>query len=205
MNAHFEERAIAKADACRVLSACVHVPSSDLVDSIGDGSLAASIRALLPWLAPEGVALERVEARLAACEAQTASMTLSALRQDYTRLFSHPTAPLAPLCESQFKSEQRGEEKPLLVVNRLALKLDDEYRRAGYERSNGGVVPPDHLGTELAYLALLHDERRSDDAASFVKRHLGTWAPEVFSIVEQQSATPAYALVGSLGLACFPA
>lgn len=196
---------MAMADTCRILSACVSLPTPDLVASIDDGSLAASIRTLLPWLAREDVAGERVEARLAASEARVASMTLSELRQDYTRLFSHPTAPLAPLCESQFKSEQRGEEKPLLVVNRLALKLDDEYRRAGYERSNGGVVPPDHLGTELAYLALLHDERRSDDAASFVKRHLGTWAPEVFSIVEQQSATPAYALVGSLGLACFPA
>lgn len=196
---------MAMADTCRILSACVSLPTPDLVASIDDGSLAASIRALLPWLAREDVAGERVEARLAACEARVASMTLSELRQDYTRLFSHPTAPLAPLCESQFKCEQRGEEKPLLVVNRLALKLDDEYRAAGYIRTHGSVVPPDHLGTELAYVALLLDERRSDDASSFVERHLGTWAPEVFSIVEQQSATPVYALVGSLGLACFPA
>ena len=204
MKAPCEESAAAMADACRILSGCVHLPTPDLVESLGDGSLATSVRALLPWIACDDVAREHVEARLAACEAHAPETTLPMLRKDYTRLFAHPTAPLAPILESQFESERRGEEKPLLVVNRLALALDDEYRAAGYARSNGGVVPPDHLGTELVFLALLLDAR-SSRAASFVERHLGIWAPRVFSIVEQRAETPLYALVGSLGLACFPA
>lgn len=204
MNLQNEETAMALADACRILSTCVHLPTPVLAESIIDGSLSASVRALLPWLAHDTASRERIEARLAACEKSDASSLLPALRRDYTRLFAHPTAPLVPICESQFKRGQRGEERPLLVVNRLALKLDDEYRAAGYERTHGGVVPPDHLGTELACLALLLDDD-PDSASSFIERHLGTWAPQVFAIVEQRAETPMYALVGSLGRICFSA
>lgn len=130
MNLQNEETAMALADACRILSTCVHLPTPVLAESIIDGSLSASVRALLPWLAHDTASRERIEARLAACEKSDASSLLPALRRDYTRLFAHPTAPLVPICESQFKRGQRGEERPLLVVNRLALKLDDEYRAA---------------------------------------------------------------------------
>lgn len=204
MNLQSEDRIAAQADACRILNACVHLPTPELVQSIADRSLDESIRALLPHLAGENETARRVEQRLAACRAAGTS-SLSSLRHEYTRLFAHPVSPLIPVCESLFKSMQRGEtEKPLLVVNRIAMALDDEYETAGYERTRGGVTPADHMGTELEFLARLLEER-PDEARAFADRHLGTWAPAFFALVEQRAETPEYALFGSLGIACFSA
>lgn len=203
MNSQCENRRIALADACRILNTCVHSPTPQLVQSIADGSLETSIGSLLPFLGCTDEAAARVERRLAHCRSSE-KLALSSLRIDFTRLFAHPTSPLVPICESLFKNKQRGEkEKPLLMVNRIAMALDSEYEAAGFKRSRGRMTPPDHMGTELEFLALLLDDA-SPTADDFADQHLGTWAPAFFSLVEHHAETSAYALFGSLGCACFP-
>lgn len=196
----------ALADACRLLSTCMRLPTSDLFKSMTDGSFATSIRALLPELDCDDNARSQVEIRLSHCDVAAHASTLSELRHDFTRLFTHPQTPLVPSSESLFKSWERNDpEKPLAVVNRLAMRLDEDYQAAGYHRSNGGVIPPDHMSTELEFLTHLLDDRpeNSGDAAAFIECHLGTWAPRFFALVEEQAITPEYALIGSLGVACF--
>lgn len=203
MDASRELHDAALADACRILGTCVLLPTAQMVESFADGSFASSIRALLPSLAASAGQAERIERRLDACPPLSGSASsLSELRREYTRLFAHPTKPIAPLCESIFKSAQRGEEKPLLMVSRTAMALDERYQAAGFRRASSAALPPDHMEIELAFLALMLDAN-ADEADAFLDQHLGTWAPAFFSLVEKHARTPEYALFGSLGRARF--
>lgn len=199
-----DAREAALADACRLLGACVRLPTPQLAASVADGSLAASVRALLPHLGCSEERMRSVVRRLTLCQPAEPAAALTSLRREYTRLFAHPVKPIVPICESLFTSALRGEdEKPLLMVNRRAMELDEVYRAAGYERTHSAAVPPDHMETELAFLTVLLDKRASADAAAFLERYAGTWAPTFFALVEDHARTPEYALFGSLGCACF--
>lgn len=192
-----EQSLAAATDIALILASASTLPTTEFAESWHDDSLPKSLQALTPYA-------ELPETFATALEAYAADPTspsnLSALRQDFTHLFTHPKRPVVPYFESHFHAQERGEtEKPLLVVNRIALALDETYRNAGFGHRAGSTISGDRLDIELTFLALLLERGDVEAAKVFVANHLGSWAPAVFARVAEAASTPEYRLIGTLG------
>ena len=97
------------------------------------------------------------------------------------------------------------------------LDVIDAYADAGFDGLAPELGPPDALGTELRFMALLcyreMEAHRSNDAGlpaawlrrqrRFMDEHLLAWVPAHCDRLAAQAATPFYAAVGTLlGQAC---
>ena len=197
MNLADEQSAAAATDIALILASASTLPTTEFAETWQDGSLAESLQALAPHAGlPEtfAAALDTYTADIAA------PSDLSTLRQDFTHLFTHPKHPAVPYFESHFLAQERGEtEKPLLVVNRTALALDDTYRNAGFAHRAGSTISGDRLDIELTFLALLLERGDLVTAEAFVADHLSQWALTVFARVAETASTPEYRLIGTLG------
>ncbi len=202
MGANRKDMLFAYAEALRVLVVSLELPTDEYVRAWTDGSLAEGIRSMMACLdLKDGV---QVAVMCALEECNVRPPVLGDLRRDHTRLFGHPKAPLVPFYQSQFLAKQRGdEERPLLVVNRTALSLDETYRGAGLAHRPGSTVSGDRMDIELTFLAVLLDRGDVDRARVFVADYLSAWAPNFFRQVEQNADTPEYRFVGVLGEAIF--
>lgn len=126
---------------------------------------------------------------------------ISALAVEYTRLFgavSREDSPLPPY-ELLYREAQD------------AAVVSEFYVKAGLVAFDG-AAPPDHLGTELRFLALLcHGESASwrggrakearaalENEHEFLDQHLLAWAPAYLDMIERAARHPFYrALAGT--------
>lgn len=193
-----DEQSIAAAtDIALILASASALPTAEFAESWQDGSLLESLRALTPYAGLSKTFATTLDDYTAGPNTPS---DLSALRQDFTYLFTHPKHPVVPYFESHFLAQERGEtEKPLLVVNRTALALDETYRQAGFAHRAGSTISGDRLDIELTFLALLLERNDLEAAEAFVTDHLGSWAPAIFARVADEATTPEYRLIGSLG------
>jgi TorA maturation chaperone TorD len=181
-----------------LLSRLIHEPpASGLLDEI----------AALPALAGEdaALALGLAELRQAAAGSARDPERIIALAVDFTRL-------LGGLSE-------RGGAPPIESVARESRLLGDAaaavavaYAGAGFPEPLPEAGPPDHLATELRFLALCCYEeaeawKREDRAAAlawldrestFLNDHLGAWAPDYCQQLAQRARDGYYAIVARL-------
>ena len=181
-----------------LLSRLIHEPpASGLLSEI----------ATLPALAGEdaALALELAELRQAAAGSANDPERMTALAVDFTRF-------LGGLSE-------RGGAPPIESVARESRLLGDAgaavavaYAGAGFPEPLPEAGPPDHLATELRFLALCCYEeaeawnRGDRDAAlvwldresAFLNDHLGAWAPDYCQQLAQRAAGSYYAIVARL-------
>lgn len=156
--------------------------------------------------AQEPLGLESEVLRAALRDARAATEGMTALAVDRTRLlaavFQKDSLP-APH-ESAALGEPMNSDRVLGLV--------ESYQEAGFDNPAPELGPPDHLGTELRFMALLCFREsmayRGADAGEapawldrqrrFLDDHLLAWVPEHCMRIAAHAGTPFYAAIASL-------
>jgi putative dimethyl sulfoxide reductase chaperone len=189
------ERARAREDLCRFLSACYYEPDAAFAEErLFDSMLAAAAR-IDPELAASA---QRLGEAFAALE-------LEALLVDYTRLFLGPPEALARPYGSFWLS---GDKTVMQDSTMAVLQL---YRQGGFDVDGEFTEVPDHIAAELEFLYLLtFRENRTGHAGlpddlpvaelrrRFLGEHLGAWADGFTTAVTAKSQTGFYRELAAL-------
>jgi putative dimethyl sulfoxide reductase chaperone len=123
---------------------------------------------------------------------------ISNLAVEYTRLFGAVSRDYGP--PPPYESLHRPDSTP-----NDGSPVSVFYAKAGFAAVEPSV-PPDHLGVELRFMALLcHSEgefwRSSNVDDAFARRalereflgdHVGAWAPEYLASIERETSAPLY-------------
>lgn len=190
------DKASAREDLCRFLSACYYEPDPAFQEErLFDSMLAAA-----DLLDPELAALAR---RLGE---SFAAQDLQALLVDYARLFLGPPEALAkPYGSSWLTGEAALMQESTLAVMEL-------YRQGGFEVDEEFMDLPDHVAVELEFFYLLlfkqNESRRGGlhDVyadwekleAMFLGDHLGKWIGLFVPAVVAAAQTPFYRVLAQL-------
>lgn len=127
------------------------------------------------------------------------------LAEEYSRLFLG--AGLVPLREGGYGDGLRFAGQPFDIAD-----LNGFYAAFGFELVEDAPSPPDHLGTEIEFVSLLHLKKAvalqkrqfrsvkiADEAmAHFLEDHLGRWTAAFEAALQEAKAAPPYALLASL-------
>lgn len=115
------------------------------------------------------------------------------LSKAYCQLFLGPGRPIAQLYGSTYLEGQ--------LFGETTVQAQQMYAEAGLRIPKSQLELPDHLSTELAYMAhLAFQEEMNPDNSSlwrtrqlkFLRIHLGRWLPELCNTLEQNNAHPFY-------------
>jgi len=131
-----------------------------------------------------------------------AEQALCTLEIEYNRLFVGPGRPQAPPYESVYR-DSRG-----LVMGPTARDVERRYAEAGLALAPDHHDLPDHVATELgfmAYLAMRETEAQGEEALAwlntqreFLQDHLTVWLPRFCQRVREVSRHPFYAALAGL-------
>jgi TorA maturation chaperone TorD len=127
------------------------------------------------------------------------------LASEHSRLFLG--GGLVPLREGGYGDGLRFAGQPVDIAD-----LSGFYQAFGFGPPPVAANPPDHLGTELEFMSLLHlktafalQRRRSEQVritqaamAHFVEDHLGRWTEAFEAALHGASAAPAYSSLAGL-------
>lgn len=173
------------------------------LEADGAASLAQVIGELATTL--DGPALQSpAEALASALETpeEQAAQALRDLEVEYNRLFFGPARPEAPPYESVWRDPQG------LVMGPAAQAVQQQYAEAGLALAPDYHDLPDHLATELGFMAYLAaqqvdsegDERLAwmEQQRVFLQQHLVVWLPPFCQRVRQTSRHPFYAALAEL-------
>jgi TorA maturation chaperone TorD len=124
------------------------------------------------------------------------------LEIEYNRLFVGPGRLQAPPYESVYR-DSRG-----LVMGPAARDVERRYAEAGLALAPEHRDLPDHIATELGFMAYLamreaeakDEERRTwrERERSFLQDHLGVWLPLFCRRVKEASQHPFYTALAEL-------
>ena len=124
-----------------------------------------------------------------------------ALEIEYNRLFVGPGRPQVPPYESVYRN-------PRGLMGATAQVVTQRYAQAGLGMSVNFHDLPDHVATELgfmAYLAMQETEANGQEAKTWVERehaflreHLGIWLPHFCQRVRETSRHPFYKALAEL-------
>ena len=190
MSDYKPDKATAREDLCRFLSACYYEPAVEFEEEhLFDSMLVAATR-IDPDLADQARQLG------AAFQAQD----MQTLLVDYTRLFFGPIQPLAsPYGSSWLKMPVQTEENlppaVLELYNAGGFEIDEDFREL-----------PDHVAVELEFLYLLTFNKNHAEAAGsaeeaaaaellqrrFLSEHLGAWIGSFAASVKTGAETDFY-------------
>jgi len=190
MPEHDLEKATAREDLCRFLSACYYEPDAEFAEERLFESMLEAARRIDPGLAESARKLG---------EAFTAQ-DLQTLLLDYTRLFLGPVQPLARPYGSYWLS---GEAT---LMQDTTMSLLELYQEAGFEMDEEFHELPDHVAVELEFLYLLTFKRNEAQRAGFtevtaawellrgmlLREHLGAWIGRFAASVKSGAQTAFY-------------
>ena len=89
-----------------------------------------------------------------------------------------------------------------LVMQGPTFAVREFYRRHGMQVLDWRKLADDHISHELQFVALLLERGEQREAARFLAQHLMAWLPDFAQRVGQRAATPFYAALAMLTLAC---
>ncbi len=146
------------ADFFRLVSMFLLVPTEELAQGVLDKSIAADMRTVFEdaGIDPSAAAVERLDG---ICDRGfTVESLHSALRCNFTELFTHPDDPLVSPYEMRFCDLRDKRDVPsALFLNDAALHAERCYRKAGLVLSDArSREPGDHMAIELEFMAYLH-------------------------------------------------
>ncbi|BAE82678.1 TorD/DmsD family molecular chaperone [Desulfitobacterium hafniense] len=211
------QHVIAASDMYQLLSRFLHLPTEEISIGILGGSLAEDVREIFEELGVDNSRTREIQSRLRALQEETSGKSdyLSALRQEYTRLFTHPRNPVIDIYETYFlfQPEEGGQDKPALFISPAALDAERRYKQAGLTRAKEFNEPGDHMATELEFMAylylqlakaLLEDNpegifQRKEQIKEFTEIHLQKWAREFFNRCTADSQMEVYQIYGLIG------
>ncbi|KAB1187250.1 MULTISPECIES: molecular chaperone [Haloferax] len=149
-----------------VLAECWREPSEQLVDAVETGAL----RTVLGELE---------------------SVDFHDLRTEYTRLFVGPAGPPCPPYESVYRDGDDPDE--LGPVNGPATTAVVRwYQEFGVQPAPDHPDLPDHIATELEFVAYLAEEGLDERLDQFLDEHLTVWTDEFLSQVENEARDEFY-------------
>lgn len=206
-------RLAAVSDLARILSLFLYLPKRELAAGIADGSLRQDVQEIICELGWQDFD-DSLLGSLAARQAYADEGILSSLRQEYTRLFTHPESPQLYIYESLFRYYAEGEqgERPLLGISPAALDALRQYQQAGFRPSCTANESADHMGCELEFVSFLcfklarqawaeaENHAGQKQLPAFVKLHLGRWGKDFFQVLANKAKYPAYQIIGQLGM-----
>ena len=102
------------------------------------------------------------------------------IAQAYARLFLGSGAKTIPLCESVWTSPQH------LLCQGSELECRKAYADAGLELTSGPVVPEDHLGLMLAFLAVTAMRAEAPKGLEFYAEHPAKFVPNLVRFAMRQ-------------------
>lgn len=200
----------AASDFCRLLAMFLNLPTLKVATGIVNGTLVQDFDHILQEL--DCHVFDEAELKKAFTSSESPDVVLHSLRQEYTRLFTHPEKPAIAIYEALFRYEKEGgEERPSLHVNPAALDAQSNYRRAGFNTAYAGNESADHMAREIEFLSYLYFQQarqlvQANDNTNyqelrqnFWRLHLQRWGKAFFQQCEQKAGHPAYICLGRLG------
>jgi TorA maturation chaperone TorD len=149
-----------------VLSRCWRAPTAELVDALEQGALDDVV---------PGVA----------------DVDLEELRTAYTRLLVGPGEGQVPPYESVYRDgEPDDQHGPVLGPSTQAV--EQWYRSYGLEPDEEYTDLPDHVATELEFLAYLAEHGERDACEQFLEEHVRQWLDEFLDAVSARTNHPFY-------------
>lgn len=197
------------ADFFSLLSLLLFLPTAEIAQGIKDRTLEADMRALLDELG-----LKKPETATLFPHDASSDDILDAMRQAYTRLFTHPKKPLVPITEMRFVDMRDQAKIPSSAfLNKAALHAESCYRKAGFALANEtSREPGDHMGIELEFLGRAHtnlasalrtrDEKSRgfwEGAIRAFNPHMRSWAIDFFESCRRNAQDPFYSRIGRIG------
>ncbi|MBT3093949.1 MAG: molecular chaperone TorD family protein [Candidatus Thiodiazotropha sp. (ex Lucina pensylvanica)] len=189
-----QRRHQAKADACRMLSACYYEPEEAFLEEDIFGQLEQALSAL----DSEYAAAAQV---MGACFRE---ISYEDLRIDYTRLFLGPF---------NIRSKPYGSvylDRGNIVMGDTTMAVLALYREGGFHVAEAFTEMPDHVAVELEFLYLLnarlgdsHTEsnernRLAELERSLLDEHLGQWIVPFTEAMKEGSCTAFYRKLADL-------
>jgi TorA maturation chaperone TorD len=211
------QKAAAASDMFQLLALSMHLPQKELVGGLLDGSVAEDVTALFRELGFDPKDTRNIEKTFEniSSNGESKEKLLYELRQEYTRLFTHPRNPVIRIYEALFryKAEKQGDAPPLLFISPAALDAERCYRKAGLKMSKAVKESPDHMGIEMEFMMYLYLQkakaiqgndqeelaRRNEEIEEFERLHLKRWAKEFFSQCKTASTSKVYSTIGEIG------
>lgn len=213
------QRLIAASDMYHLLALSLNLPTREMTAGILDGSFAADVMAIFEELGFADAKTEAIKVQLAALQEGTSDQAefFTAMRREYTRLFSHPTQPAVEIYEAlfAFKPETKNQPKPTLFISPAAMDAQRCYKQAGLVRSQENNESEDYMLTELEFMAFLYlqkakalSESNQEEAAKrdeqikeFSELHLQKWGVDFFESCISASKSGVYQTLGRIGSA----
>jgi TorA maturation chaperone TorD len=211
------QQSIAASDMFKLLSMFLHLPTEEIAVGILDGSLADDVLEIFIELGVYDSRIGKINSKLKALQgkASDTSECLTAMRQEYTRLFTHPQKPVIDIYETYFlfQPEDGGQDKPSLFISPAALDAEQRYKQADLVKSKEFNEPGDHMTIELEFMAYLYCQLvkalqednqeaitlRNEQIEEFKELHLQKWAMDFFNLVVSKSQREVYQTIGLIG------
>ncbi|MGE4273332.1 MAG: molecular chaperone [Desulfitobacterium sp.] len=210
------QKAISTSDMHQILAIALQLPTQELVKGVLNGSLADDILSIYQELDLPNETIENLVTKFA--ELKNSKITkeelLTELRQEYTRLFTHPKKSEIEIYETLFRYvPEEGEGKPSLFISPAALDAERCYKKAGLVKSKDVNEPGDHMATEMEFMMFLYLEmakalqgdnkeevaRREAEIKEFNELHLQRWAKFFFEKMATVSHSAFYRIIGEIG------
>lgn len=209
-------RLLGCADFFRLASMFFVNPTDELAQGVLDGTVFEDMRSIFEdaGIDPSSARFEH-EGRIRQGNL-TARETRTALRRDYTALFTHPKHPLVPVSEMRFRDLRDHADAPSTpFLNEAALHAESCYRAAGLALADDrSREPGDHAAIELEFMAYLHsrladalgrddreEARRWKQALSDFEPHVACWIPDLFKACAESGRGAVYPWLGQAGSA----
>jgi len=210
------QKAVAASDMFQLLSMPMRLPKKEMAAGLLDGSITEDVTTIFREL---GFNLENTQTieeafiKIKEC-GKNEDELLSELRQEYTRLFTHPKKPAIAIYEAIFRYKPgKGEAPPVLFISPAALDAERCYKKAGLKMSKEINESGDHMATEMEFMMYLYQQkakairenaeadlaRRNEEIAEFNRLHLKRWAVEFFEKCKVASKSEVYRLIGETG------
>lgn len=211
------QKSIAASDMYRLLSMVFRLPTEEMSVGLLDGSLRNDVLDIFEELGLFDARIETIQTKLAALQGDLSDRheLFTAMRREYTRLFTHPRRPAVDIYETLFlfQPEAGNTPNPDLFISPTAMDAERCYRQAGLVRSGSVNEPGDHMATELEFMAYLYlcqakgvqeadleeTEQRKVQIMEFSKTHLQKWAIAFFDRCSSASESDVYQTLGQLG------
>jgi len=177
---------LARAEVYALLADLFYQPTEDGLDPVDTGDSLRRLAALAPRHA------------LPAIDARHTALTAAELRDTYVAVFTHSISKDCPPYETEF-----GEAHVFMQTQDLA-DISGFYRAFGLAPSARAHERLDHLGFELEFLSFLAAKEAvhagldaaaicREAATTFLRDHLGRWAPAFCSRLERHAGLTVYA------------
>ncbi len=213
-------RCIAASDMYRLLFLSLHFPTEELASGLLDGRFSHDVMSIFEELDFPTQECGAIRTQLDALrgDEKNKEKLLTALRREYTRLFTHPKKPAIAIYETTFlyNPEDELQSRPSLFISPAARDAERCYKKAGLEMSREINEPADHIATQMEFMMYLYLQKaksirdgnreegatRDDEIREFLQSHLQKWAKNFFDLCISSSQIDFYKAIGEIGSLC---